>query len=95
MHLALHHRASPGRARPARGLADAFTSLAAAIVAWPTRVAEHRRLMSQMAAMSDHELRDIGLFRQDVADATAVPYGRDPSEVLVERATERRRRSRG
>ncbi|HEX4768882.1 MAG TPA: DUF1127 domain-containing protein [Lichenihabitans sp.] len=94
MHLALHHHLSRNQARSAHGLAGALTSLAAAVMAWPTRVVEHRRLMNQMAGMSDHELRDIGLFRQDVADATAVPYGHDPSEVLVERAAERRRWSR-
>ncbi len=95
MNFALHHHPSHDQARAAFGVAGALTSLAAAVMAWPARIVEHRRLMNQMAGMSDHELRDIGLFRQDVADATAVAYGHDPSEVLVERAAERRRWAHG
>jgi uncharacterized protein YjiS (DUF1127 family) len=35
---------------------------------WPARAGAARRTMAQLARMSDVELRDIGLVRQDVVD---------------------------
>jgi uncharacterized protein YjiS (DUF1127 family) len=52
---------------------------------WPARVGAARRTMNQLARMSDYELRDIGLTRQDVADANALPLDADPSTLLVRR----------
>jgi uncharacterized protein YjiS (DUF1127 family) len=46
---------------------------------WPARVIETRRTMSQLAGMTDFELRDIGLTRQDLADVTARPLDDDPT----------------
>ena len=45
--------------------------------------------MSQLARMSDYELRDIGLTRQDVVDVSALPLDEDPTALLA------RRQSRG
>jgi hypothetical protein len=62
---------------------------------WPLRVLEARSLMGQLGGLSDHELADVGLRRQDLRDATALPLGADPSLLFEERAHERwRARSR-
>jgi uncharacterized protein YjiS (DUF1127 family) len=41
-------------------------------LAWPARAGAARRTMAQLARMSDVELRDIGLVRQDVVDVGAL-----------------------
>jgi uncharacterized protein YjiS (DUF1127 family) len=61
------------------------------ILTWPARVSEARRTMSQLAGMSEFELRDIGLTRADVNDATALPLDADPSDLLVRRRAWRER----
>jgi len=63
------------------------------VLAWPFRVAEHRRTLADLAAMDDHGLRDIGLTRQDLRDVTALPLGADPTGLLAVRADERARAS--
>lgn len=55
------------------------------IVMGPFRALEDRRLLDVLAAMSDHELRDIGLGRGDIQDAVARPGGRDTSAFLAGR----------
>ncbi|MGU3496556.1 DUF1127 domain-containing protein [Xanthobacteraceae bacterium A53D] len=50
----------------------------------------HRSELSQLGAMSDSMLRDIGINRSDLRDAAATPWWTDPTEVLVTRAVERR-----
>ena len=67
---------------------DAASVLRRAL-SWPARVGAARRTMSQLARMSEYELRDIGLTRQDVADATALPLDADPSTLLVRRRAAR------
>ncbi len=62
---------------------------------WPARVGAARRTMSQLARMSEYELRDIGLTRQDVADATALPLDADPSALLTHRRAARERTPQG
>jgi len=51
-------------------------SLAAGVLkralTWPARAGAVRTTMAQLARMSDVELRDIGLVRQDVVDAGAL-----------------------
>jgi uncharacterized protein YjiS (DUF1127 family) len=59
------------------------------VLTWPSRVAEHRRCLAELADLDDHALRDIGLTRQDLRDATAAPLGSDPTAQLAERARER------
>jgi len=55
------------------------------VLTWPARVSEARRTMSDLARMSEYELRDIGLTRSDINDATALPLDADPSGLLVRR----------
>jgi uncharacterized protein YjiS (DUF1127 family) len=50
---------------------------------WPAHVLEARRTLAQLARMSDRELIDIGLTRQDLCDCTALPLDDDPSEKLA------------
>ena len=64
-----------------------------AVLGAPIRFIKHRRLMSTMAQMSDYELKDIGLIRPDVSDATALPLGSDIGSFLSVRARERSRSS--
>jgi uncharacterized protein YjiS (DUF1127 family) len=59
------------------------------VITWPARVAEHRRCIAELAGLDDHALRDIGLTRQDLRDATAAPLGSDPTAQFAERARER------
>ncbi len=62
-----------------------------AILLWPARALQTRRLLDGLGGMSDHELRDIGLTRQDLRDATALPASQDPGELFAARAAGRRR----
>ena len=61
-------------------------------MSWPARVSAARRAMSQLAQMSDYELRDIGLTRQDVADVSALPLDEDPTAMLARRRAAARER---
>jgi uncharacterized protein YjiS (DUF1127 family) len=65
-------------------------SLARALL-WPIRFYRGRRELSRLAAMSEHELRDIGLNRSDLANATALPGDADPTRALAQVVRERRR----
>jgi len=60
---------------------------------WPARVMEARRTLAELAAMSQHELRDIGLSRQDLVDFTARPLDEDPAPHLVRARAARARLS--
>ena len=60
---------------------------------WPLRVLAARRTLRQLGRLDAHELKDIGLSRQDLADATALTLDQDPSLLLARRAGERRRRA--
>jgi uncharacterized protein YjiS (DUF1127 family) len=60
-------------------------------VAWPFRVAAARATLRALASMDRRELADIGLNLSDVRDASALPLDRDPTELLAERARDRRR----
>jgi uncharacterized protein YjiS (DUF1127 family) len=62
------------------------------LLTWPLRVAEHRRAMNELGGLDDRELADIGLSRQDLRDATALPLTLDPTEQLAQRARERAER---
>jgi uncharacterized protein YjiS (DUF1127 family) len=55
-----------------------------------SRAAINRRVVRQLSAMSDRELRDIGLSRQDVLDAGILLVEGDASDFLVDRRNERR-----
>jgi uncharacterized protein YjiS (DUF1127 family) len=58
---------------------------------WPFRVLEARRELEMLAQMSESELKDIGLTRSDLSDATALPADARPSDFLAARAEERYR----
>ena len=74
----------------ASGLARTALVLLNAVLLWPFRVLEHRRLLDGLGGLSDYELRDIGLTRQDLRDATALPANRDPGAFFAARAASRR-----
>jgi uncharacterized protein YjiS (DUF1127 family) len=61
------------------------------VLLWPVRVARHRRVMAALAAIDDRGLADIGITRQDLRDATALPLDADPSLALARRARPVRR----
>jgi uncharacterized protein YjiS (DUF1127 family) len=65
------------------------------VLSWPARVAAARRTMTELARMSDYELRDIGLTRQDLGDATSLPLDADPSRLFVRRRASRERPAAG
>lgn len=71
----------------------AFADVLRRALSWPARVGHARRTMTQLARMSEHELRDIGLSRQDVSDATALRIDEDPTALLVRRRAGRERPS--
>jgi uncharacterized protein YjiS (DUF1127 family) len=71
-----------------------LVSFAAAVVLWPVRVAEHRRILAELAVPDDRGLADIGLRRQDLRDVTALSLSADPSAALAQRARERERLAR-
>lgn len=58
------------------------------------RVIERRQVMAELAHLDDHMLRDIGVTRADLRDAAASPMLTDPTQVLVQRASERRAHAR-
>ena len=61
------------------------------LLLWPVHVARARRDFAQLAAMNDHELKDIGLARHDIANATALAGDEDATLMLAQAA----RRQRG
>lgn len=70
-------------------LTSRFVAVAVRVVLWPVRVARTRKVMNQLAGMSDHQLRDIGLTRDDIVSAQAVALDEDPTSLLASRAKER------
>ncbi len=60
-------------------------------LSWPSRVSAARRAMRQLARMSDYELRDIGLVRQDIVDASMLGPDDDPPAMLARRRGARER----
>jgi uncharacterized protein YjiS (DUF1127 family) len=78
----------------ARPSPSAFSSIVAVIVAGLhnlARALKHRRDASLLAGMDDRMLADIGLTRSDLHDAYAEPLWRDPTDILADRAFEKRR----
>ena len=74
-----------------RAAAAALTGIDAVLM-WPFRASENRRLMETLSAMSDHDLRDIGLTRHDLRDTMALPLDRDAGAFLAARRSGRRLR---
>ena len=65
---------------------------AAALVLAPFHLFDERQLRTRLAQLNEHELADIGLSRQDIADATALPLSSEAGAFLSGRADGRRRR---
>ena len=61
------------------------------VLTWPARVSATRGMMSELAQMSEYELRDIGLTRSDVNDTMALALDEDPSGLLEKRRAWRSR----
>ncbi|MEP0519313.1 MAG: DUF1127 domain-containing protein [Hyphomicrobiales bacterium] len=51
---------------------------------------KNHRMMTKLATLDDHMLKDIGLTRGDVRLASALPYSDDPTARLRVLAVERR-----
>jgi len=79
----------------ARRASSEAASALSRVLRWPARVGAARRAMSQLARMSDYELRDIGLTRQDVVDVSALPLDEDPTALLARRRAAARDRQTG
>ena len=54
------------------------------------RALKNRRDAASLAGMDDRMLADIGLTRSDLRDAYSEPLWHDPTDVLAQRAAERR-----
>jgi uncharacterized protein YjiS (DUF1127 family) len=67
---------------------------ALALVSIPARIHRGRQLMRTLAAMDAHELADIGLSRQDLADSGGLPLTSEFGAFFASRAGERRHRRR-
>ncbi len=76
------------RLRDAGPALRVLSKLKAAMI-WPLRVLRARRELEMLARMSENELKDIGLTRTDVGDATALPADASPTEFLAARIEER------
>lgn len=74
-------------------LLRALASLLAVLTYWLkqfARVRRHRRDAALLAGLDHRMLADIGITRSDVRDAFSEPFWNDPTELLHERAHERR-----
>jgi uncharacterized protein YjiS (DUF1127 family) len=81
----------PDDGRNHRSLASVLGAAIVRAVLWPSRVIEARRTLSQLAGLSEYELRDIGLSRQDLVDFTARPLDEDPTPHLAQSRAARAR----
>lgn len=80
-----------GRTRTVMAVATArLGAIFAAAASGISRSAINRRVVRQLSVMSDRELRDIGLSRQDVLDSEILPLEGDASCFLIGRRNERR-----
>ena len=94
MLLMIHKPRATAAERAAAGLSRLASTLLVGIdaaVMWPFRASENRRLMETLGAMSDHDLRDIGLTRHDLRDSLALPATHDHGAFLARRRSARRR----
>ena len=80
--------------RNPRSLASVLGAAVLRALLWPARVMEARRTLSQLAGLSEYELRDIGLSRQDLVDFTARPLDEDPTPHLAQSRAARARTAR-
>ncbi len=83
------------------GIVAAFSpALAKAAVAakraaaWPVRAIQARRQLAQLSELSDHELKDFGLYRSDISAAHSVGVNEDPTVFLARTVNDRARARR-
>jgi uncharacterized protein YjiS (DUF1127 family) len=76
--------ACPDDGRNHRSLLSVLGAGAWRVLLWPARVMAARRTLAQLAGLSEYELRDIGLSRQDLVDFTARPLDEDPTPHLAD-----------
>ncbi len=69
---------------------SAFAAVLKARLLAVFKAIRHRGDLALLARFDDRMLADIGLTRGDLRDAVAEPPWRDPTQVLVARAHERR-----
>jgi uncharacterized protein YjiS (DUF1127 family) len=74
-------------------LGDRLAAFAARVALWPAHVIATRRTLAQLASLSEYELRDVGLTRQDLVDITARPLDEDPTPHLNRARISRARRA--
>jgi uncharacterized protein YjiS (DUF1127 family) len=79
------------RSLQALSVVDAVSALAIRLALAPVRFYRSRAALTQLAALGDHELSDIGLTRADIAAAGSLPVGDDPTLALARTVQERRR----
>jgi uncharacterized protein YjiS (DUF1127 family) len=75
-------------------LVRAFLAVLAFVTRWLKafgRARRHRREAAALAGLDRRMLADIGLNRSDLRDAFSEPFWEDPTALLCERASERRR----
>ena len=82
--LAIHAAAPVARAVSTAG-AGVWHGVRQFLERWKNRSEAIR-----LADLDEHMLADIGLTRSDLRDAYAVPLWRDPTDLLAQRAAERR-----
>ncbi|MDO9425279.1 MAG: DUF1127 domain-containing protein [Methylobacterium sp.] len=71
----------------ARGI---LAGLLAPVAAGLSRAAINARVLRQLGGMSERELKDIGLIRQDLFDAAALRLDGDATSLLLARRDERK-----
>ena len=86
-------RTSP-RAETISTAGRSLTSSVLRLATWPVRFYQARRNFAVLAAMSEYQLKDIGLTRQDILNVTALPRDEDPTPELA-RMVRERQSSRG
>ena len=62
----------------------------AAIAVRNARAVSQRQALGEIARLDDRMLKDIGIFRGDIAAAESLPFGRDPIAHLAARRTARK-----
>jgi uncharacterized protein YjiS (DUF1127 family) len=92
MSILVHTNHSVASKSPARTtlLTSAFR-IARAVLGWPIRVHANRMLLRQLAAMSPHELADIGLTPLDLGATAALPLDTEIGQFLSTRVAAHRR----
>ncbi|MHB2166994.1 DUF1127 domain-containing protein [Alsobacter sp. R-9] len=80
---------SPTPTMPAVAPAVARQGVLAKVVTWWTRF-QNRRQVSNLLALDDYLLKDLGVARGDVFEALTDPLTSDPSSLLAASAAQRR-----